>query len=127
MGYVFTRAFINNVYILVQCSNRPSSYASTRFLGNVNTRACIDNVYCCSIFRQTVELCQRAVHAGAAWITVHGRTKEQRSQPVNLDAIRTICESVSIPVIANGDICSLQDAEMIREKTGVQGPCTSFS
>ena len=34
--------------------------------------------------------CRRMEAAGASFITVHGRTREQRGQPVNLEAIRTI-------------------------------------
>ncbi|XP_070192063.1 tRNA-dihydrouridine(20a/20b) synthase [NAD(P)+]-like isoform X2 [Littorina saxatilis] len=71
--------------------------------------------------RKTVELCQRAEKCGAAWISVHGRTKDQRCQPVNCEAIRTIKDSVSVPVIANGDIKSLADVDNITEKTGVDG------
>ena len=39
--------------------------------------------------------CRRMEAAGASFITVHGRTREQRGQPVNLEAIRTIKQVVS--------------------------------
>ncbi|XP_076469309.1 tRNA-dihydrouridine(20a/20b) synthase [NAD(P)+]-like [Babylonia areolata] len=71
--------------------------------------------------RQTVELCQRAEKCGASWITVHGRTKDQRAQPVNYDAIRIIKDSVSVPVVANGDVKSSSDVTTIVEKTGADG------
>ena len=56
-----------------------------------------------------------------SWIAVHGRTKEQRKQPVNLEAVKLIRENVGIPVIANGDIKSVDNAKMVQEFTGVQG------
>ncbi|KCV70198.1 hypothetical protein H696_03656 [Fonticula alba] len=69
---------------------------------------------------QTVELARRAEAAGAAWIAVHGRLTPQRSStPPNLDAIRLVKESVSIPVIANGDVDSLAAVDTIRQQTGV--------
>ncbi len=71
--------------------------------------------------RETVELAQRAVRVGAAWVTVHGRTPKQRTEPVNYDAIRLVRETCDVPVVANGDICSLQDATAVRERTGVHG------
>lgn len=71
--------------------------------------------------RETVDLCQKAEHAGVSWIAVHGRTKDQRAEPVNKEAIKTIKESLSIPVIANGDIKSLQDVEEIQAVTKVDG------
>lgn len=71
--------------------------------------------------RETVDMCQKAEKAGASWVTVHGRTKEQRAQPVNLEAIKIIKDSLQCPVIANGDIKSLEDAEKIAEFTGVNG------
>lgn len=74
-----------------------------------------------NFFRETVDLCQKAEHAGVSWIAVHGRTKDQRAEPVNKEAIKTIKESLSIPVIANGDIKSLQDVEEIQAVTKVDG------
>lgn len=72
--------------------------------------------------RQTVELARRLEVAGAAYITVHGRTRHQRSsEPVNYEMIRLIQESVHIPVIANGDIDSLAAAKDVALRTGVQG------
>ncbi|XP_062611401.1 tRNA-dihydrouridine(20a/20b) synthase [NAD(P)+]-like [Saccostrea cucullata] len=71
--------------------------------------------------RETVDLCQKAEHAGVSWISVHGRTKDQRAEPVNKEAIKLIKDSVNIPVIANGDIRSLQDAEEIQGVTKVDG------
>lgn len=71
--------------------------------------------------RRTVDLCQKAEAAGVSWVTVHGRTAEERHQPVHYDAIRTIKDSLSVPVIANGDIKNLRDVESTHELTGVDG------
>lgn len=71
---------------------------------------------------RTVELAQAIEAAGAAWITVHGRTRHQRSsEPVDYEAIARVRQAVRIPVIANGDVTSLEAAYRIREVTGVQG------
>ncbi|TRY87875.1 hypothetical protein DNTS_006226 [Danionella cerebrum] len=71
--------------------------------------------------RKTVDLCQKVEAAGVSWITVHGRTADERHQPVHYDAIKTIKDSLSIPVIANGDIKSMMDVDAICELTGVDG------
>jgi tRNA-dihydrouridine synthase 4 len=70
---------------------------------------------------ETVELCRRAEHAGVSFISVHGRTRQQRCEPVNLDAIRLAKDCVQVPVYANGDCKSLEDALRIAEYTGVDG------
>ncbi|GFR72903.1 tRNA-dihydrouridine synthase [Elysia marginata] len=71
--------------------------------------------------RDTVEMCRRAEKMGAHFITVHGRTKEQRTQPVDFLAIQTIKHAVSVPVVANGDIRSLDDTNRVHEETQVDG------
>lgn len=71
--------------------------------------------------RRTVDLCQKAESAGVSWITVHGRTADERHQPVHYDAIKTIKDSISVPVIANGDIKYLRDVESVHQLTGVDG------
>ena len=57
--------------------------------------------------------------AGAAAITVHGRTRQQYYKPpVDYDIIRAVRESVSVPVIANGDIDSAERAKEVMDITG---------
>ncbi|CCH46121.1 tRNA-dihydrouridine synthase [Wickerhamomyces ciferrii] len=71
---------------------------------------------------ETVKFVQKVEKAGVDFITVHGRTKTTRSsQPANFEAIKLMNESVSVPVIANGDCFSLNDAYEIVKKTKVDG------
>ena len=57
--------------------------------------------------------------AGASAITIHGRTRSQGySGNVNYDIIRSVKESVSIPVIGNGDIVDIESARRMFD-TGV--------
>jgi len=76
---------------------------------------------CVILVSETVDLCRKAVSAGVSWITVHGRTPPQHCQPVNVEAIRIIADSVQVPVIANGDVKSVAIADSIRQRTGVTG------
>ncbi|XP_022095653.1 tRNA-dihydrouridine(20a/20b) synthase [NAD(P)+]-like [Acanthaster planci] len=71
--------------------------------------------------RDTVDLCQKAETAGVSWIAVHGRTPRERAEPANHDAIKLIKESVGVPVIANGDIRSLEDMQRVCDHTNVDG------
>ncbi|XP_058047737.1 tRNA-dihydrouridine(20a/20b) synthase [NAD(P)+]-like isoform X3 [Ahaetulla prasina] len=71
--------------------------------------------------KRTVDLCQKAESTGVSWISVHGRSVEERHQPVHYDAIRTIKDSISIPVVANGDVKSLKDVAGIHQRTGADG------
>ena len=48
----------------------------------------------CQDPRETVEYARRAESAGAAWITVHGRTPKQRMEPVNVEAIKLVRRGV---------------------------------
>ncbi len=68
------------------------------------------------------EFAQMAEQAGAAAITVHGRTRAQGFGGFSdRSIIADIKQKVSIPVIGNGDILSYQDGlDMIRE-TGCDG------
>lgn len=57
--------------------------------------------------------------AGAAAITVHGRTREQMYAPTaDWDIIRDVKRAVSVPVIGNGDVFSALDAANLYEHTG---------
>lgn len=59
--------------------------------------------------------------AGAAWLTVHGRTKRQGYKPpAYWDRIGKIREAVKIPVIANGEIWTRDDALRCQRESGCQ-------
>lgn len=66
-----------------------------------------------------VEVAKICESAGAAAITVHGRTRQQYYKPpVDYGIIRAVRESVSVPVIANGDIDSAERAKEVMDITG---------
>ncbi|MDE6407553.1 MAG: tRNA dihydrouridine synthase DusB [Anaeroplasmataceae bacterium] len=67
-----------------------------------------------------VEIAKRIEDAGASAITVHGRTRSQfYSGKADLDWIKKVKETVSIPVIGNGDIIDIASAKHMLEYTGV--------
>ncbi|WPK25910.1 hypothetical protein PUMCH_003246 [Australozyma saopauloensis] len=71
---------------------------------------------------ETVRFVKMVEEAGVDYITVHGRTKNTRSsQPADFDAIKLVKETVSVPVVANGDCFSMEDFHKIAEYTKVDG------
>lgn len=69
-----------------------------------------------------VEIAKAAEDAGAAAIAVHGRTREQYySGKADWEIIRQVKETVSVPVIGNGDVTSGETALAMRRQTGCDG------
>jgi len=66
-----------------------------------------------------VQIAQIAQSAGAAAITVHGRTRMQMYSGVaDWRVIADVKNAVQIPVIGNGDVCSRESAALMYEQTG---------
>ena len=69
-----------------------------------------------------MEIAKLAVKHGIKMITIHGRTRKQYySGTAKYDMIKKVKESVTIPVIANGDITDSKKAFAVLEETGVDG------
>ncbi len=69
-----------------------------------------------------IEIAKIVEDSGADFLAVHGRTRAGKFKAeVDYDAIKEIKESVSIPVIANGDINSYDKAKWVLEHTGTDG------
>ena len=70
-----------------------------------------------------VEECALAAEeAGAALLTVHGRTRvEMYSGKARFEEIANVKKSLHIPVIANGDITTAEDALAVLSATGADG------
>ena len=72
--------------------------------------------------RNAPNLARIAEESGVRAVTVHGRTRAQfYGGEADWSFIRTVKESVSIPVIGNGDVTSIDDAISLLETAGADG------
>jgi nifR3 family TIM-barrel protein len=73
----------------------------------------------CDASRNAPDLARRAEAAGAAMITVHGRTRCQfYAGRADWHAIAEVKRALSVPVVANGDVNTIEDAAEIVRITG---------
>ncbi len=65
------------------------------------------------------ENADRAAAGGASWITIHGRTKMQGyAPPADWVRIGQVRERLTIPVVANGDLWTVDDFKRCQDQTG---------
>lgn len=65
---------------------------------------------------------KRCEDAGASMVTLHARTRSQGYQPgCKWEAFGELKQALSIPVIANGDIQTAEDAKYVIDTYGVDG------
>lgn len=71
---------------------------------------------------KTIDLARQLENCGLTFLTVHGRTITQKtSEPVNVKALRDIKESLRIPMVANGNVRSWENACDLHRETGADG------
>ncbi|XP_049284446.1 tRNA-dihydrouridine(20a/20b) synthase [NAD(P)+]-like isoform X2 [Anopheles funestus] len=76
--------------------------------------------------KHTVDMCRQLESAGITFITVHGRTAAEMTKvPVHREALLEIKQSLAIPMVANGDIFTLDDAEQMYTQTNCDGVMTA--
>jgi len=64
---------------------------------------------------------QAIANAGASWLTIHARTRNQGyAPPVRWDLVGRVREMLSIPVVANGDINTFAGFQDCRRQTGCE-------
>ncbi|XP_053679152.1 tRNA-dihydrouridine(20a/20b) synthase [NAD(P)+]-like [Anopheles nili] len=92
--------------------NMPSSFSvsvKVRLLSN-------------SQLKETIDMCRKLEATGITFLTVHGRTAAEKTNvPVHNDALREIKQSITVPMVANGDIFTLQDADHMHAETLCDG------
>ncbi|MDH3687871.1 MAG: tRNA dihydrouridine synthase DusB [Gammaproteobacteria bacterium] len=72
--------------------------------------------------RNATTIAKIAEDTGVQALAIHGRTRACRFQgEAEYDTIKTVKNCISIPVIANGDVASPQQAKRVLEHTGADG------
>ncbi len=65
------------------------------------------------------QIARRAEEAGIRLVTIHGRTRMQFYEGrADWDAIRAVRDAISVPLVANGDVDTAEDAREILRRSG---------
>ena len=72
--------------------------------------------------KNALALAQIAEQCGLSAVTIHGRTRADKfNGQAEYDTIKQVKQAVSIPIIANGDICHPEQAKFVLEYTLADG------
>uniref|UniRef100_A0A182N799 tRNA-dihydrouridine(20a/20b) synthase [NAD(P)+] n=1 Tax=Anopheles dirus TaxID=7168 RepID=A0A182N799_9DIPT len=72
--------------------------------------------------KHTIDMCRQLEATGITFLSVHGRTADEKTNvPVHKEALHEIKQSLGIPMVANGDIFTLEDAEQMHAETKCDG------
>ncbi|MDX1796807.1 MAG: tRNA dihydrouridine synthase DusB [Hydrogenovibrio sp.] len=72
--------------------------------------------------KNAIEIAQLAEDNGLSAVTIHGRTRADKfNGQAEYDTIRQVKQAINIPVIANGDICTPQQADFVLKYTLCDG------
>ena len=72
----------------------------------------------------TIDFCRKLETLNPTFITIHGRTPREKSTsdfPVDVEALAEIKKSLKIPIIFNGDVVSIEEADKFYEATKCDG------
>lgn len=72
--------------------------------------------------KNALQMARIAEEEGLQAITIHGRTREEKfAGSAEYDTIKLVKQRVNIPVIANGDICTPEQAHFVLKYTAADG------
>lgn len=72
--------------------------------------------------KNALQIARIAEQSGLSAVSIHGRTRADKFQgQAEYSTIKSVKEALSIPVIANGDICTPEQARFVLEYSGVDG------
>jgi tRNA-dihydrouridine synthase B len=105
-------ALLKDLSKMAKIAETIKKYSNKRYF-SIKTRLGFDK----KIPKEIAKVCQ---NSGADWVTFHGRTRADKYDPLKID-YNSIAEAKSvlnIPLVANGDITSLQKYKEVKKITG---------
>ncbi len=68
--------------------------------------------------RNFIDIARSAADSGVDFVTLHARYRSNYSVPAEWKAIRELSRCLPVPVVGNGDVFSVADAERVLNETG---------